>query len=194
MLLGLILLVLIMLLPFSLELRYNRLQTDSETVIVFWVWKLPLKLRVAYLEKLGSYLLTRANLQVSKAAAAIEPAIPLRRVFQLLRTPLPRLMKVLARVALFFLEEIENLEIKLRYSTGEAAMTGIAAGAAWWVFATVLPLLSQRFVFLHKPQIQVVPVFGQRVFELYLHCIFRIRLGHIMIKRIKQQLNLGKGG
>ena len=107
MLLGLILLVLIMLLPFSLELRYNRLQTDSETVIVFWVWKLPLKLRVAYLEKLGSYLLTRANLQVSKAAAAIEPAIPLRRVFQLLRTPLPRLMKVLARVALFFWKKLK---------------------------------------------------------------------------------------
>jgi|GEM_PF-629906 len=196
MLLGLIFLAftVALFIPFALELRYSRLQAASETIIVLWIWKLPLKLRVSYLEKLGSYLYAKAAVGVPGAAAEVHPTISLRRAWRLLRTPLPRLMKILGKILLFFLEEIEKLEVRLRYSTGEAAVTGIAAGAAWWILTSVLAFLNARFVFLQKPQIQVAPVFGPEVFELYLHCIFRIRLGQIMIKRIKQQLNLDKGG
>lgn len=196
MLLGLILLVLavLLLLPYSLELQYNRVQRDSEAKIVLWIWKLPLHFRIGYLEKLGEYIYMRANLKASQADAEIKPTVSLKQVFQSMQTPLPRWLRAFAKAALFFLQEIERLEIKLRYSTGEASVTGIAAGAAWWVLSTAVAFLNQRFVFLKKPQIRVVPVFGQRVFELYLHCIFRIRLGHIMTKRIKQQLSPGKGG
>lgn len=195
MLLGLIFLALtVLLLPFALELRYNRFQADSETVIVLWIWKLPLKLRIAYLEKIGRYLYAKVALQAPGSAAEIEPAIPLKRILQLLKAPMPRLLKALAKSALFFLEEIEKLEVRLRYSTGEAAATAIAAGAAWWITSVVLPTLNARFVFLHQPQVHVTPVFGPQVFELYLRCIFRIRLGYIMVKRIKQRLQFGKGG
>lgn len=195
MLLGLFFIILLLLLlPHALEFEYRRLQADGNLKIVIWIWKFPITLRVSYLERLGSRWLAKANIHVPQASKDISTSVSLREIYQLVHTPLPRIIKIGSKIASFLLKEIGKLEIKLLYSTGEAALTGWTAGAAWWLVSSVLSILNNRIVFLHKPHVQIKPVFGPRLFDFYLHCIFRIRLGHIIVRSIKQHLKLGKGG
>lgn len=199
MLLGLFLLAgalcaALLLLPFYLELEYLLHQTNGSWKIAFWIWKLPIAVRVSHLERLGTRWLTEANIQVPKASRDVFTVTSLEKLKRLLSTPLPRAIKFGSKLALFLLREIEKLEVKLRYSTGEAALTGISAGAAWGLISIALSIIGSRVRFLHQPQIQIKPVFGPIQFECWFHCIFKIRLGHIIVKYIKQQLKLGKGG
>jgi len=196
MLLGLFLLVLVILLiiPFSLEIRYHRSQSDDDFKVIFWIWKIPLHIHVSYIKRLGSKWITQINVGSSGVNKKFNSVFSLAFLNKMKHTPVPRILRILLRVSTFILKEIEQLEIKLTFSTGEASFTGFVAGLAWNLMAAGLVVVNQRIVLLNRPLIQIIPHFGPRMFEVSLNCIFKIQLGHIILENIKRQLNLGKGG
>ena len=84
-------------------------------------------------------------------------------------------------------QEIEQLKLLVKYSTGEASITGIANGLLWAGISTVYSWMRNSFKFATRPMINITPSFGQAKLEIRLSCIFRTRVGQIILRALKQQ-------
>ncbi|HVJ48378.1 DUF2953 domain-containing protein [Desulfitobacterium sp.] len=74
------------------------------------------------------------------------------------------------------------LDWKVRIGSEDAAYTAIAAGSFWSMFGFFLSqLYRQVTVDTDQPQILVVPDFNKPGFSCNIHCIFKLRIGHIMV-------------
>ncbi|MGB9804524.1 DUF2953 domain-containing protein, partial [Desulfofundulus sp.] len=82
--------------------------------------------------------------------------------------------------------ELRRLEWRTIIGLFDAACTGIAAGGLWSIKGMVLTALY-RLVNRKSalPEVAVVPYFTGSSFGLLIHCIFTIRLGHIMVTAMK---------
>ncbi len=77
---------------------------------------------------------------------------------------------------------IRHLSWQTRLGTGDAAVTGMLAGLAWGLNSTLFAWLTHRVrKIVDRPKISVVPVFAASAFALDIHCIFEVRVGHIII-------------
>lgn len=188
MLLGpfLIVLVIILITPYSIELDYCSSQIGREFTVIFWVWKLPIKTSTSLINKLGNYWLTKSEpkrgYQKHSLFEQISDAID-----QLLKSPVIKYLRMFAPSRLRFPVEIGMLELKFRYSTGDAALTSITFGLIWCSIAGAFAYMHNKFIFIDKPLITIIPIFGSVSADIYFRCIFRIRLGHIIIENIKQR-------
>jgi hypothetical protein len=64
---------------------------------------------------------------------------------------------------------------------GDAAITAISAGLLWNVKSFILAGISARVKFIgSQPHIEVVPDFSKERFDTSIHCIFLLRIGHII--------------
>lgn len=79
------------------------------------------------------------------------------------------------------LRVIERFEWRTELGAGDAAATGLLAGALWALKATVVGVLAREHVFLQAPRLDVVPNFRQTRFALEICCIFRFTLGDIIL-------------
>lgn len=84
-------------------------------------------------------------------------------------------------------QEIEKLHLNVSYSIGEAWLTGVANGLVWSGISMLYSSLKQSFSLLSRPAIKVIPTFSQASIEIRLHCIFRTRLGQIILRALQQQ-------
>ncbi len=74
------------------------------------------------------------------------------------------------------------LETRVRFGVDDAAVTGIAGGAAWMAVGGAMAYLRHRLRLAPgQPHFEVHPVFAVAAFEVTIHCIFKIRIGHIMV-------------
>lgn len=80
-----------------------------------------------------------------------------------------------------------------RFSTSDAAMTGIASGLLWSAKACLLSQLTQNIRFAVCPTIQVCPTFQQPEFQTEIQCIFSFKLGHVMNAFFCIAKNVNKG-
>lgn len=69
--------------------------------------------------------------------------------------------------------------------TGEAHHTGLLTGIVWALKSTLTTGLFARTVLLGKPDLAVFPDYQQPRLNTFLDCIFKIRIGHIMIAALK---------
>ena len=85
-----------------------------------------------------------------------------------------------------------------RLGTGGAAGTAILCGMLWGFKANSLGLLRRKYRFSIKPELRVIPDYREARLDLHFDCIFRVKLGHIiiaaLIARFRQRLLKGGVG
>lgn len=99
------------------------------------------------------------------------------------------------RLALAFLRRIDHLDWKTRVGTGDAAYTSWCAGLLWALKSGVVSILSNYVTWLSPPRFHVAPDYEQTYFHADLTCIFRFRVGEIIVAAISYVIGrLRKGG
>lgn len=74
------------------------------------------------------------------------------------------------------------LETKVRFGLDDAAATGVAGGAGWMAAGGAMAYLRHRLRFAPgQPRFELHPVFAVAALDVTVHCIFKIRIGHIMV-------------
>lgn len=68
-----------------------------------------------------------------------------------------------------------------RFGTGDPLSTATLYGVLWGVKSSVLSFLHRQIKFDAKPDIQVIPDFQNSRLDLIFDCIFRVKLGYIII-------------
>lgn len=87
--------------------------------------------------------------------------------------------------------EFSDIYIRSRFGTGDAAHTGMICGAIWTLIGNIYAFLC-RFFNIEFPEVDLVPAFNEKTFEIEAEGIIRIRLVHIMMCGFKF-LHLRKG-
>jgi len=92
--------------------------------------------------------------------------------------------------------KFHRLEWVTALGTGDAALDAVCYGFAWAVKATFVASLGQQYGFAKPPRISVVPDFQRARFDTVFDCIFRVKLGYIIIAALITRLRyrLAKGG
>lgn len=100
---------------------------------------------------------------------------------------------------------VEDLEKKGRFhkfvwktciGTGEASGTSLIYGILWAIKGSLLNYLQNKIRFDEKPLIQITPDYQKCRWDTIFDCIFRIKLGYIIIASLiaRFRLRLLKGG
>ena len=95
----------------------------------------------------------------------------------------------LATAGLGRIRYCEEFQWNTKLGTGGAAGTAIAAGSLWGLKGSLMALVAGHVEFSHPPQIQVTPDFAASGLQTFLHCIFRIRIGHAIIVGLRSVIN-----
>jgi len=85
---------------------------------------------------------------------------------------------------------------KTALGTGDGALDAICYGILWALKATLIASISHRYRFARPPEISVFPDFQRVRFDTVFDCIFRVKLGYIIIAALITRLRyrLAKGG
>ncbi len=201
MLLGLFFIVLLLLLflPYAIELNYKKNKNYDRFLIRLRIWKLKITIPTSFIIKVGNYWLSktkqRINLEQASLLSKIETAAE-----PIINHPVFKYLRAFISSQLAFPIEIQLLELKLRYGLGDAAITGMVAGIFWGGITGGFALIRNRCIFLSRPVVRIVPVFAPAtMIDVDFVCIFRIRLGYIITEYIKHLVekgfqHMGKGG
>jgi hypothetical protein len=90
----------------------------------------------------------------------------------------------------WWLHVIEDLENKgrferfiwiNRFGTGNAAQTAVIHGILCGITYGFSGYLRNKFLFNQKPVLEIIPDYGQSKWDMLVDCIFRVKLGHIII-------------
>lgn len=76
--------------------------------------------------------------------------------------------------------EFSDIYIRSRFGTGDAAHTGMICGAIWTLIGNIYAFLC-RFLNIEFPEVDLLPAFNEKVFEIEGEGIIRIRLVHIIM-------------
>jgi hypothetical protein len=77
--------------------------------------------------------------------------------------------------------EFQQLSWVTQVGTGDAALTAAGAGLLWGVKEVLIGHLKSRYVFTQPPEINVFSNFQSVRWNMAFNCIFRVKLGYIMI-------------
>ncbi len=80
--------------------------------------------------------------------------------------------------------EIRDIYIRVRYGTGDAAITGIIYGGIWTLVGNIYSTVC-RFWKVQFPRLELEPVFGGKAFEIEAEGIIKTRLVHIITTAIR---------
>lgn len=80
---------------------------------------------------------------------------------------------------------VEYLEWHSKIGTGDAAITGMAAGALWAAKGNVLGLVARLMKLKKLPKITITPYFQSTIAETSIKCMFRFRLGNAIFAGLK---------
>lgn len=97
---------------------------------------------------------------------------------------LPGLLSRLQHMKTKFYRSIHCTELDWRFEIGssDAAQTALAAGALWaFTGFSLARLYRQVTMDVSRPVLKVTPQFQKQGFSCDIHCIFHLRIGHIII-------------
>jgi hypothetical protein len=80
---------------------------------------------------------------------------------------------------------IKKLEWQTLIGVGDAAYSGMAAGAFWAIKGSIVGLLSHYLNLKVMPEISITPHFQAAVIQTQLKCIFQFRIGHAILAGLK---------
>lgn len=75
--------------------------------------------------------------------------------------------------------EFSDVFIRSKFGTGDAASTGMLYGAIWTLVGNVYAFLC-RFFNIKFPEVELVPNFNEKAFEIETEGIIKIRIVHII--------------
>lgn len=75
---------------------------------------------------------------------------------------------------------VSRLAWTTRFGLGDAAWTGMAAGAIWAAKGNIVGLIGHYMQLEKTPELSVDPVFQAEYMETELSCMFSFRIGHAM--------------
>lgn len=80
--------------------------------------------------------------------------------------------------------EFPKIYLRVRYGTGDAAITGIIYGGIWSLVGNIYAFLC-RFFKVKFPTVELEPVFGGKAFEIEAEGIIKTQLVHIITAVIR---------
>jgi energy-coupling factor transporter transmembrane protein EcfT len=89
--------------------------------------------------------------------------------------------------------KVKKFEWHSQLGIGDAAHTGLLAGAAWAIKGSVIGIISHYMKLLTTPEVTITPEFNRLCSRTILQCIFQFRIGQAMIAGI-QFIKYWKGG
>ncbi|QNO16219.1 DUF2953 domain-containing protein [Alkalicella caledoniensis] len=100
--------------------------------------------------------------------------------------------------------KLEYFNWETEYGLDDAALTGVVYGFIWQGKSALLFIMNKMMKFKCKPKIKLFPEFNRYVFKTELNCIFKLRVGYIIIismffltmvlkYKISKKLGGGKG-
>lgn len=83
-----------------------------------------------------------------------------------------------------------------RFGTGDPVSTATLYGILWGVKSSLLSFLHRQVKFTGQPKIQVIPDFQNSRLDVIFDCIFRVKLGYIIIAAFVARIRhrMMKGG
>ena len=86
----------------------------------------------------------------------------------------------------------EKFDVELRFSTGDAADTGMLYGAVWGFVGSFFRLIENLFSFGKRPKIYITPLFGEKMFLFEYEGIYTARLYNIIFIILKIMYEFSK--
>ena len=90
------------------------------------------------------------------------------------------------RLADNLLQKIDLLHLEVLIGFGDPFWTAMGAGSLWAIMGPFLTGLSAANRLRSSLDIRVLPDYGDPSVQVYLHCIFRFRLGQIIINELRR--------
>ncbi|MCL6558722.1 MAG: DUF2953 domain-containing protein [Firmicutes bacterium] len=183
----------------KIRFQYFRLNEDDIVSIEFFLWgvfhhKVEIPVLMLRQKMAGFSLISRTELETGQGTPqeimSRENHITVTSVQQLL----DKLHKWLSWLQVvqedidFFLEHLvlERFYWRISFGTTDAAATGMLAGLAWSLAGVVTALFYHKIAPSRvQPVIKVEPDFEKAGFATSADCIFKIRIGYIMVTGLK---------
>ncbi|SES62226.1 DUF2953 domain-containing protein [Anaerobranca gottschalkii] len=97
--------------------------------------------------------------------------------------------------------KLTKFDLELEYGVEDAALTGVLYGFIWQGISVLIFLLNKTVKINCQPNIKIYPDFNRNLFKTELNCIFRTRVGYIIITSmffltmvLKYKISKGLGG
>jgi hypothetical protein len=84
--------------------------------------------------------------------------------------------------------EFQRLSWSTQLGTGDPALTAVGIGVVWGVKETLIGYLQSRYGFVRQPEVSVTGNFQNISLDTSFNCIFRVKLGYIMIAALMVRL------
>ncbi|GAB6156977.1 hypothetical protein JCM39194_01770 [Desulfotomaculum varum] len=183
----------------KIRFKYFRLHEDDIVSIEFFLWgvfhyKVEIPVLMLRQKMAGFSLISRTELETGPGAPqeimSQENHITVTGVQQLLDKLHKWLswLQVIQEDIDFFLEHLvlERFYWRISFGTMDAAATGMLAGLAWSFAGAVTALFYHKIAPSRvQPVIKVEPDFEKAGFTTSADCIFKIRIGYIMVTGMK---------
>lgn len=182
-----------------IDICYVRKSGDDNIVLQIYTWKkwlcykfyIPAAELVRHEEFLKVKMEVKTPKHTTPSAGKSEQRFFIKTIYNLLKIP-PKINQVIAlfkhykKIYISFMEELylsiqcEKFIWKTRCGSEDAALTAIMAGGLWGLKSLVFQKMKSRIQVIAVPQIYVIPVYNQSIFEFDIQCIFSIRLGNVI--------------
>lgn len=164
--LFLVLFLLLLVFKFAFKIRFVYQSSRTQAAVYFGLGTRFLRIPPSLLRKVGEKI--RSRPPQSKAEALQR----LRLIIGLLDR---------------FVQELPVFELQLLLGLGDPFWTALGCGGLWALLGPLVAGLQDRFK--GTPRLSVGPHYKGALFKVDFHCIFRFRLGQIILKEI---VNLSK--
>lgn len=85
-----------------------------------------------------------------------------------------------------FLQKIDLFELQVVVGTGDPFLSALGCGGIWALLGPFLTGLSMGNRLTRGPEISIQPDHSAPAFQVNFHCIFRFRLGQIIVNELKR--------
>jgi hypothetical protein len=180
--------------PVQIRIVAEHSQRNDETVLQFgFLWGL-IKFRINIksvelgLNKIVTLLHVGAKLGEQDHATQVKQHISVQLLLEFIQRLDLALIKKLWLHRRKFIPPVNCSKLVWITQIGleDAAVTGISTGLLWSVKGLVYAVICQlEHWHISKVELNVIPNFKQKLFEVHLDCIFKFTIGHIIIAGIK---------
>lgn len=194
----LLLLTLVFLSWLKIHLRYQRTQDDDKLSLEFFLWRfVNYKIDIPIImlqQKLTNFsLITRTELETGGDSSrellgqSREYSVDSIRDIMRIIEKLPYLKMIIIDFSQFLHHlRLERFIWRTGIGTPDAAATGILSGVVWALMGGATSFFYQQIAAgWAAPELKVEPNFKKEGFTTSLDCIFKIRVGNIMVTGLK---------
>lgn len=182
-----ILILLLILTKITVTIHYHHMRDDDSLTVTFKIWGIRVyryKVPVIAIDDESATIVWRqkkehpGGQEQNKQKLTKDELIRRMRAFQNLLEQIMDFNRIMKR----FLKHImvSQFQWSTRVGIGNAAWTGVAAGAIWTIKGSIVSLISHFMMLKTDPYLKVEPLWQGDLSETDLSCMFSFRIGHAM--------------